>query len=219
MYKTTTVYKPKKKKNKKIKVFLAIILLFVAFIFFYYFYVISPIICSLSEEKIRSLSSTVISQSVGQVLTEENITYDQLVHITYDSQNEISLIQSDSVMINKLVRRVTVLVQEAVDKMGNEGISIALGTFTGIPFLFGVGPMISLKLVPVGMVNTVFDNKFESAGINQTKHTLNFLITTNVGMILPAKTQNFSTTLEVAICESIIIGKVPQIYLNGSVSI
>ena len=218
MYKTTCKYKPKKRaKKSKFKIAIALFLLLIAGVVLYYFCIISPIICSLSEERIRSLCSVVISQSVERSLEENNITYDDLVHITYNDNKEISLIQSDTVQINKLVRRVTELVQIEMDELGKEGVQIALGTFTGIPFLFGLGPEISLKLVPVGTVTTIFNNTFESAGINQTKHTLNFDITTNVGMILPAQTQNFVTTLEIAICESNIVGKVPEVYLQGGI--
>lgn len=218
MYQNAYKYKKKKKSRKsKFKIAaLVMVVLILAFVF-YYFYVVSPIICSLSEEKIRSLSTTCISQSVSLAMNEKNLTYDDLVHISYSNDNEISLIQTDTIEINKLVRRVTELVQLEMDTLGKEGIQIALGTFTGIPFLFGLGPMIDLKLVPVGTVNTDFNSKFEKAGINQTRHTLNFKISANVGMILPSSTRNFTTMLEVVICESVIIGKVPSVYFNGGV--
>ncbi len=209
------VKKKRRKKRSKFKIAVCgIIAIILAFIF-YYFYVVSPVVCSLSEEKIRSLSTKVISQSVSIAMTENNLIYSDLVAISYNSNNEISLIQTNTVEINKLVRRVTELVQIEMDDLGSEGISIALGTFTGIPFFFGLGPMISLKLVPVGTVYTEFFTRFQSAGINQTRHSLNFNITSNVGMVLPARTQNFATSLEVLICESIITGKVPEFYFDG----
>jgi len=216
MYQNAYKYKKKKKcKKSKFKIAVAVIVVLILAFVFYYFYVVNPIICSLSEEKIRSLSTTCISQSVSLAMKEDNLSYDDLVHISYNNENEISLIQTDTVEINKLVRRVTELVQVEMDVLGKEGIQIALGTFTGIPFLFGIGPMIDLKLVPVGTVNTDFNSKFENAGINQTRHTLNFKISANVGMILPSNTRNFTTVLEVVICESVIIGKVPSVYLKG----
>ncbi len=217
MYENVCKYKRKKKRIKsKWKLILFIFVALIISFIFYYFYVVSPIICSLSEEKIRSISTKVISTSVSRVLNESQLSYDDLVHITYNSQNEINLIQNDSVKINKLVRRVTEIVQNEMDSLSEHGIEIALGTFTGIPFLFGIGPMISLQLVPIGTVNTNFKSLFVSAGINQTRHSINFEITANVGMVLPAKTQNFVTSHEVVISESVIIGKVPEFYLNGA---
>lgn len=218
MYTDACKYKKKKKKKSKFKIALWVILVIILAFVFYYFYVISPTICTLSEEKIRSLSTRVISESVSKAMNENALDYNDLVSISYTSSNEISLIQTNTVEVNKLVRRVTELVQLEMDTLGKEGISIALGTFTGIPFLYGLGPMMDLKLVPVGTVNTEFSSVFESAGINQTRHSLNFNISANVGMILPANTQNFNTKLEVVVCESIIVGKIPEIYLNGGLS-
>lgn len=216
MYKTTCKYKPKKRsKNKKVKILIATLLCLVIIVVCYYFFVVSPIICSLSEEKVRSLCNTVISQSVEVAMNENDISYNDLVHVEYNSSGEIVIIQNDTVRINKLVRRVTELVQAQMDTLGSQGIDIALGTFTGIPFLFGLGPNISLKLVPVGTVTTKFVDKFESTAINNTRHLLNFEITANVGMILPAQTQNFQTTLEVMVDQCIYPGKVPQVYLNS----
>lgn len=218
MHNYTCKYAKKKKVKKKIKtkfkIFLAIFCMMIFGFVFYYFRVVSPIICSLSEEKVGSLATQVISKSVSVALYENSITYDDLIAISYNNNNEITLIQTNSVEINKLVRRVTELVQVEMDGLGKEGIQIALGTFTGIPFLFGLGPLVSLKLVPIGTVNTKFNSQFVGAGINQTRHSLYFDISANIGMILPARTQNFETKLEVAIAESIIVGKIPEIYLQ-----
>ena len=212
---------PKKKKrglSKKAKfrivliVFLAIIVLFC----FYYFKVVCPIVVSLSQERVRSIATSTISTVVGDVMVDENITYDDLVAITYSSENKVELIEIDTIQINIIIREITKRVQNEFDTLGKEGIQISLGTFTGIPFLFGLGPDVSIKLVPVGTVNTKVSSNFNEAGINQTIHRLYFIVSSNIGMVLPAMTQNFTTELEVLLCESIIVGEIPSVYLQGS---
>lgn len=212
---------PKKKKrglSKKAKfrivliVFLAIIVLFC----FYYFKIVCPIVVSLSQERVRSIATSTISTVVGDVMVDENITYDDLVAITYSSENKVELIEIDTIQINIIIREITKRVQNEFDTLGKEGIQISLGTFTGIPFLFGLGPDVSIKLVPVGTVNTKVSSNFNEAGINQTIHRLYFIVSSNIGMVLPAMTQNFTTELEVLLCESIIVGEIPSVYLQGS---
>ncbi len=212
------VYTKKKRRfsgRTKFRIALFVILCFVALSIVYYFKVVAPIVTTLSEEKVRSLSTQIVSSSVERVINEESITYDKLVQIEYNSNNEITLISTNSVEINIFVRKVTYLVQQEMDALGKEGIDISLGTFTGIPFLYGIGPMVSVKLVPVGTVNTIFNSSFTSAGINQTLHRLYFNVNINVGMVLPSMTKNMMTDLEVGICESVIVGKVPDVYLQG----
>ena len=211
--------KKKKRLSRKAKfrIALASILLVVVGVFFYYFKIVCPIIITLSEEKVRSLSTQIISNSIAEVLTEENFSYDDIVTITYDSNNDVKTIEVNSVNVNLVARYVTTLVQTEMNDLGEEGIDIALGTFTGIPFLFGVWPMISLQLVPVGTVTTLFKSDFSTAGINQTLHQLYFEIKANVGMVLPAMTTNFETSLDVILCEQVIVGKIPEIYLQGQI--
>ncbi len=200
----------------KVRIFFAVVLVIIALIFFYYIKVVCPIIVKLSEEKIRSVATSAISEVVGDVMKEGNLTYSDLVKITYSSNsNKVELIEIDTVTINVIIREITKGVQDKFNSLSSEGINIALGTFTGIPFLYGIGPDISVKLVPVGTVNTAVHSNFNAAGINQTHHRLYFEVSSVAGMVLPAMTRNFTTTLEVLLCESIIVGEIPSVYLNG----
>ena len=208
----------KRKWSVKAKVRVAIfsILMIVVLLCVYYFNVVVPIVVSLSKEKIRSASTRVISESIGEAIITQNLRYEELVSVSYSAENKIEFIEIDSVKVNLLIREVTREVQRHFDNLNNEGIEIALGTFTGIPFLYGVGPNISVQLVPVGTINTKINSSFTSAGINQTIHRLYFVISASVGMVLPANTQSVETEMEVVLCESILVGDIPQFYLHGS---
>ncbi len=184
---------------------------------FYYFKVVCPVIVTLSEEKVRSLATSTISEVVGETLVQEDVKYTDIAKVKYSSSNTIDMIAIDTTKANVLIRKITYGVQEKFDELGNNGIDIALGTFSGIPFLYETGPQISVQLVPIGTVNTKINSKFTSAGINQTLHQLYFVVSAGIGMILPAKTQKFNTELEVMLCESVIVGKVPDVYLQGNI--
>ncbi len=209
--------KKKMSRKTKLRITLIVILTFILLCVFYYIKVVCPVVVKLSEEKIRAVATESISEVVGDVMIDDNLSYDNLVNITYSSSNKIERIEVDTVEINILIRNITKGVQEKFYTLGNEGIKIALGTFSGIPFLYGLGPDISVKLVPVGIVNTKVSSNFVSAGINQTLHRLYFIVSATIGMVLPAQTQNFETNLEVLLCESIIVGEIPDVYLQGSI--
>lgn len=211
----------KKKKKKlsikaKFRILLLILLTIIVLFCVYYFKVVCPIIIKLSEEKVRAVATSTISTVVGDVMVEDGIAYDSLVNITYSSENTVELIEIDTVEINIIIREITKRVQEEFYSLGEEGLNISLGTFTGIPFFFGYGPDIALRLVPVGTVNTRVNSTFTEAGINQTIHRIYFIVQSNIGMVLPAMTQNFTTELEVLLCESIIVGEIPSVYLQGN---
>lgn len=206
------------KKKTKVKAVICALLVFLILALVYYFAVVCPAVVALSQEKIRSIATQTISEVVGEVLTNGNYTYDDLVEVTYSSENKISQISTNSTQVNLLVREVTAKVQERFDQLDSAQVVVNLGSFTGIPFLFGYGPEITLNLVPIGTVRTNFETKFLSAGINQTLHSLYFDVNAILGLILPGSTQNFDTNLQVLICESVIVGEIPSIYLQGQIT-
>lgn len=206
------------KKKTKVKAVICALLVFLILALVYYFAVVCPAVVALSQEKIRSIATQTISEVVGEVLTSGNYTYDELVEVTYSSENKISQISTNSTQVNLLVREVTAKVQERFDQLDSTQVVVNLGSFTGIPFLFGYGPEITLNLVPIGTVQTNFETKFLSAGINQTLHSLYFDVNAILGLILPGSTQNFDTNLQVLICESVIVGEIPSIYLQGQIT-
>ena len=217
-YKVVKVRRRWKKKTKVKAVIFCALLVFLILALVYYFAVVCPAVVALSQEKIRSIATQTISEVVGEVLTNGNYTYDDLVEVTYSSENKISQISTNSTQVNLLVREVTAKVQERFDQLDSAQVVVNLGSFTGIPFLFGYGPEITLNLVPIGTVQTNFETKFLSAGINQTLHSLYFDVNAILGLILPGSTQNFDTNLQVLICESVIVGEIPSIYLQGQIT-
>ena len=216
-YKVVKVRKRWKKKTK-VKAVVCALLVFLILALVYYFAVVCPAVVALSQEKIRSIATQTISEVVGEVLSNGGYSYDDLVEISYSSENKVSQISTNSTQVNLLVREVTAKVQERFDQLDNTQVAVKLGSFTGIPFLFGYGPNVTLNLVPVGTVQTTFETKFLSAGINQTLHSLYFDVNAILGLILPGSTQNFDTNLQVLICESVIVGEIPSIYLQGQIT-
>ena len=118
--------------------------------------------------------------------------------------------------MNQLARRFYQVAQVYLDRMGDNGIDIALGTFTGLPFLVGIGPKINIKLVQIGAMTSTFTSSFESAGINQTKHSLFINLYASVSLILPAYNSTVDSVTEFLVAESIINGEVPDVYLGSN---
>ena len=100
-----------------------------------------------------------------------------------------------------------------IEEYGKSGVSIPLGSFTGIPLFVGRGPKIKLKVNPIGAVNCSFLSQFETAGINQTNHKIYLKISADVGVVLPLLSTKYNTTRQVLISESIIVGEVQEVYL------
>lgn len=201
------------KKNKHkfyIFMFIFILLFFGALCFLNL--VVNPIIIETSSSKVKSLSQDAVNTAVFEVIKDASI-YDSLVKIQRDEEGNITMISSNAVRINYLSREIIENAQKKLEFLGSKGVNIPLGTFSGMPILVGHGPLVNIKLIPIGAINCNFSSKFISAGVNQTNHRIYLEVNSIVNIILPTASQNVNTKTQIMIAENIIIGKVPQTYL------
>ncbi len=199
----------------KLALFLCVFTLLVIFILVYLNRVVNPVIIESSSAKTRSLSQKAVEQAIYDTING-NAIYDSLVMISRDEAGNVAYITTNALQINILARELARSAQEKLEDLGEEGIDIPLGTFTGMPIFVGRGPNINIKLLPIGSISCKFSSEFNDAGINQTNHKIYLTVTTNVSVILPTANQTVQTTTQVLIAESIIVGEIPDTYLNSA---
>lgn len=211
--------KYKKRRKRKAQILLSVFLIFVVLVFVYIYCVVNPVVVEATRHMVYSLSTSAVSDAVYDVLNEENVAYDDIVNVEYDNNGNITLISLDTIRLNLIARKFYQVAQVYLDNMGKNGIDVALGTFTGLPFFSGMGPKINLKLVPIGAMTSVFESSLKSAGINQTNHTVYIKLYASVSMILPAYTATIDSVTEVLVAESVIVGEIPEIYFGSNSSL
>lgn len=198
---------------KKIKAGIIVVLIFVILLC-YYFFVVSPVIITYSEAETRTITEQAINLAVSNVINR-TLSYDSLIDVTYNTNGEIQSLSANQYEINSITREIIKEAQLQVKSLGENGLRLNIGTMTGIPFLIGRGPTIGLRLVPIGAVSGNFESEFNAVGINMTKHTLYLYINIHVSIVMPIKSYDLYSTNQVMLAESIIVGKVPEVYLNG----
>ena len=201
------------RKKKLLLVFLCFVLVAIA-VLFYFNYIINPVILSMSEIKVKSLTQKAVNQAVYEVANSGPV-YDDMIKISRNSSGMVTLISADSNEINRLARDLVKLSEVKLGEISERGISIPVGTFSGMPIFVGRGPDVRIRLIPIGVISCSFRSEFNSAGINQTNHRIYVNIYSNVSVVMPTQNQNIATTTELLLAESIIIGSVPNTYLNS----
>ncbi|MBO7528244.1 MAG: sporulation protein YunB [Clostridia bacterium] len=204
-----------KKIKHKVKIIMVIIITIVIVGLIYLNVVVNPIIISTSTAKIRSLSQRAVETVVWQVISDSAI-YDSLITIVRNDNGKILAINSNAVSINMLALELTQKAQLALSDTGAKGVNIPIGTFSGMPIFTGRGPSINIKMLPIGTIYCKFNSSFTSAGINQTNHRIYLTVHSSVSMILPTASQIIDTETQLMISESIIVGEIPQTYLNST---
>ncbi len=209
-------FKFKKRFNFKSKWFIAtaILVVIIVLIILFFNFCVNPVILTISEAKIKSITSQSVNSAVQTVISNNNM-YDDLIQITTDSEGNIASFQVNTILINKMAKEIGKTAQQNLNLLSSEGVDIPLGTLTGIPALVGTGPTLYFNVDPIGTISSSFNSEFVSAGINQTNHRIFMNMKASVCVVLPTATKNIETNTQVLLCESIIIGKVPDTYLNS----
>ena len=174
---------------------------------------IKPTIIAMSEAKVEYIAVLAMNNAVSQILGG-NIKYTDLTDVLTDKNGKITMIQYNTILINTLARETSNLAQNEIRSLGTEGISVPLGSVTKSKLLSGRGPDIDVKIIPVGSVSTDFTDEFRQAGINQTRHRIFLSLKTQVRIVVPLGSNVVNVSTKVPIADTIIVGDVPDSYVN-----
>lgn len=204
----------KKKKCKKgIKVIFILLFLGI-FISLYSFS--NRMLIEIGEASFKGVLSSASYYAIEKTL-DDKFNYEELFTVHKTKDDKISMITSDSYKFNTLTTSLAESVTEYMTDYVNKGVDVPLGVFSGIRLIQGFGKPVKMKLIAIHSVKCDVISKFESAGINQTRHTLYLSVTPDVSVVTRVSTKNLYDNITVMLYDNVIIGEVPDVYLTGTV--
>lgn len=174
---------------------------------------LTPTIKVLAETKAEELANRSINKSVAEIIKDE-VNYSDLMNTKVDNEGKITMIESNTVMMNKVASDVALKIQEELKQVKTTTSYIPIGTALGSPILAKYGPQLKVSIEPIGTVYVNFKTDFEDAGINQTRHRIYLEVNTKVKVVIPLTTDTKEVKAEIPICETVIVGDVPNSYIN-----
>ncbi|MEZ4357048.1 MAG: sporulation protein YunB [Eubacteriales bacterium] len=174
---------------------------------------VKPGIFALTETKLKSLAVNAMNESIKDIT--KDLEYSDFINIEKDNEGQINLILANSVKMNEVSSSIALDTQQRIEELGTQGIDLPIGSILGGSFFSGRGPNINIKFEPIGVATSKFYSDFESAGINQTRHCIYIDVETTFKIIVGNSSQEVSTKSEMLILETIIVGKVPETYLQA----
>lgn len=212
MYQRT--YTRKYKIFNKIKfyiVLLAISLSLLFFTFIYYFdSIIAPTVLTVADGEMRAKITDIINKNISEIYGE-NFDYDEMIKVEKDSDGKIIMLKADTTKLNDLAMEVAMESQEEIKDVGEVGVKIPIGYITKNNIMAYWGPKITIRMVPIGRVETSYSSTFESAGINQSRHKIYINLKTKLKVIVPFQSTETEVVHQIPISETIIVGEVPRV--------
>ena len=175
---------------------------------------LTRVVLSLAQAQARAMAVQVLNQSAAELLTTGGVTYDSLMTVVSDGEGRVRLIQANTPEMNRLASQVSLLAQEKLLGRGDQVVRVPLGSALGLTLFAGVGPKVTVRILPVGSVHAQFHTEVQTAGINQTRHRVTLVLTAQVQMVVPTGAQKVEVTTQVAMAESIIVGEVPETFTD-----
>lgn len=192
----------------------AVLLVLVFLGFVVYKRSLTPTLLKIAEAQVQSQSTYAINEAIASVFAE--VKYNNLITIEKNAQNQVTLISSDNLNAGSLAATTALLAQQKINLLFEDDLEIPIGTLSGIPLLSNKGPEVCVSVRPIGQVVCKFDSQFLSAGINQTLHRIFLNVQSEIELILPTQHTLIQISLPVLVCETLIVGEVPQTYLQGA---
>lgn len=174
---------------------------------------LKPTLMAIAETRATLIATEAINNVINNKVS---LTVDPktLVNVTLDEHGRVVLIQPNTMEFNRLAADTTMKVQEALQAINEEKISIPIGQVLGSQMLASMGPKITVTIIPMGTVQVKVVDKFEQAGINQTRHMVYLVATTQIRIVVPLVSQSVSVNTQVPIAEYVVVGEVPNTYVQ-----
>jgi sporulation protein YunB len=199
------------RSKQKAAAMIFIALLIVSIIFIDYRVKASLLELARTQAQIRSVE--IINQAVYDQVVKQT-QYKDIVYIHKDDQGRIVMLQANTVLLNQLMARTTKAILQGFKSKDADSIRIPLGQITGITLLAGNGPRFKVNVIPANQIYVSVDDKFEQAGINQTRHSIYMRVKTRIKIAVPFMDKDLDVVTSIPMAESIIVGEVPQTYVS-----
>lgn len=169
------------------------------------------------EEVGRIRAKVMVSQIVNKALNEQfygRENMDDLLIKKSNEEGQMEVLQANTQAMNLLVTEICAELQKQYAERPEDIYSVPVGTLLGDNILSQTSPTVDIRIIPISVSYIDFKTEFESQGINQTKYKVYIELESQVKVLAPLVSETFEVTTVVLIAEAVILGTVPDSYVN-----
>lgn len=176
----------------------------------------SVILRDISEEMALSDAKDTAIDTVNDamilMMTRGNYDYEYFVDLGAGSDGQLTSLNANMSRINAF----SAALLDYVGQLDRKNIKaeIPLGNLTGSSLLLGRGPEIVVQMIMLTSPHIQFRSELSAAGINQTEHRLLLDVVVDIDLLVPWGTVSTQAVTEVLIAQTVIVGRVPNLYVN-----
>ena len=173
-----------------------------------------PAIQEMARMRVDSTCTTTINDAINQQIAVGEIDYDKLVSLDKDLNGNIAALKTNMSEVNRLKTEILDIINDKIVEQTVDELGIPLGNIFLPELLSGRGPLLPVKIISVSSSDAKFMNRFSEAGINQTLHQIVIEVILAATALTPVGTTTVQVSSQVVVAETVIVGTVPNSYIN-----
>lgn len=173
------------------------------------------LITGIARTRVTNATSDLINDGVSRQIAAGDISYENIVYFEKNISGEITALKTNIAQINLLKTETLNFVNDTLLDTDQFEIGVPLGSLILPELLSGRGPQIPVQILSIRNSDAAFYSNFQDAGINQTLHQLKMTVLVDVTMLVLGKTVDFTVSTDVVVAETVIVGQVPDTFLQA----
>ncbi len=200
--------------------FRRIMILFAAFLiaavglFFWLRRSYRDVIRDLAETQVKNTTSDLTNDAIAKQIEDGVVQYDRIVYFEKDLDGRITALKTNIGEVNRLKTDILNIINDEILSLDNSDIGIPLGSLFLPELLSGRGPVIPVHILSIRNSDANFSSNFTQAGINQTLHQVTMDVSIDVAVLVLGQTTSFTMESQVVVAETVIVGAVPNTFLQ-----
>lgn len=171
-----------------------------------------PVVEQLAARQVNNHVTAKLNAALSAMVVGDG----SLVNIQYGPEGEILAISGNMERINQIRVQMVQGALNTIEQVEVHTLGVPLGSLFDFDLLWAKGPVVEVHCLVAGTVTTQVRSEFQSAGINQTLHRVLLDVEVPLAVLLPGSRGHTVAQITVCMAETVVVGKVPQTYLDLS---
>ena len=169
-----------------------------------------PVVTAFAESQAMWSATDIANRTVASVLEEQASLCRSVITASYNDQQVLSSIFTDTAAVNSIRTTVTDRIISQMESMQTISVGIPLGTLMGLDWLSGWGPLVPFRMsVTCGVLSGV-STSVEAVGMNQSNYRVLLDIHINLYVVTPGGRSSVAVDVSYPMAEAMLLGEVPD---------
>jgi len=203
----------RKRRNRR-RALIALLIMMPILVLLFLRFSVAPVVQELAKARVDNRASYIINEAVEELLRKDQINYEDIILLEKDVNGAVTALKTNMSEINHLKTQILSVIDTMLLDLDVNEIGLPLGSVF-LPELFsGTGPKLPVKVMSISRSDAEFRNEFKEAGINQSLQQIMMDVIITMTILTPVGTETVTTVSQVVVAETVIVGSVPDSYVN-----